>query len=37
MELLSLERVVRVTDLRAYLLSKGWRIKPFKRPQVIYL
>ncbi len=32
----SLERVVRVADLRAYLLSKGWKTKPFKRPQVIY-
>ncbi len=32
----SLERVVRVADMRAYLLSKGWKTKPFKRPQVIY-
>jgi hypothetical protein len=27
---------VRVADLRAYLLSKGWKIRPFKRPQAIY-
>ena len=32
----ALEQVVRVADLRAYLLGKGWKIKAFKRPQVIY-
>jgi hypothetical protein len=31
-----LVEAVRVADLRAYLLGKGWRIKPFKQPQVIY-
>ena len=35
-ETASLERAVRVADLRAYLLAKGWKTKPFKRPQVIY-
>lgn len=28
-------KMVRVADLRAYLLAKGWKIKPFQRPQVI--
>ena len=32
----SVARIVRVADLRAYLLAKGWTIKPFKRDQVIY-
>jgi hypothetical protein len=32
----TLEKVIRVGDLRAYLLSRGWKIKPFKRPQVVY-
>ena len=32
----SLAKAVKVSDLRAYLMSKGWRIKPFKRTQVIY-
>jgi hypothetical protein len=27
---------IRVADLRAYLLAQGWKIRPFKRPQVIY-
>jgi hypothetical protein len=27
---------IRVADLRAYLLAKGWRIKPFRRSQMIY-
>jgi hypothetical protein len=27
---------IRVADLRAYLLSNGWKVRPFKRPQVIY-
>jgi hypothetical protein len=27
---------VRVADLRAYLLAKGWKVRPFNRPQVIY-
>ncbi len=27
---------IHVADLRAYLLSKGWKIRPFKRPQAIY-
>ena len=35
-EIPALERVVRVADLLAYLLSKGWKIRPFKRPEVIY-
>jgi hypothetical protein len=29
-------RMIRVADLRAYLVSKGWNAKPFKRSQVIY-
>jgi hypothetical protein len=32
----TLEEAVRVADLRAYLLSKGWRVKPFKRTEVVY-
>jgi hypothetical protein len=32
----SIIKAVRVGDLRAYLLSKGWQIKPFKRSQVVY-
>jgi hypothetical protein len=28
-------RIVRVADLRSYLLGKGWQVDPFKRPQVI--
>jgi hypothetical protein len=32
----TLEQAVRVADLRAYLLSKGWRVKPFKRTEVVY-
>lgn len=27
---------IRVADLRTYLLSKGWRIRPFKRSEAIY-
>jgi hypothetical protein len=27
---------VRVADLRTYLLSKGWKIRPFKRSEAIY-
>lgn len=32
----SLARAVRVSDLRAYLRGKGWRVKPFPNPRVIY-
>jgi hypothetical protein len=26
---------VRLEDLRAYLLTRGWKLKPFPRPQVL--
>src|SRR6266404_1049893 len=30
-----LSGAIRVADLRAYLLAKGWKVKPFRRHEVI--
>ncbi len=32
----SLSKAVKVTDLRAYLLGRGWRIRPYSNTQMIY-